>query len=138
MARVDAQIETSRVRRKSSADLEEANSRLRREIEHRKASSIVEARLAAIIESSDDAIVSKTLDGIITSWNAGAEALFGYTAAEAVRKSILLIVPRVRHGEEADFLRRLRNGERINHFENSTSGQGRSTGGHLAQCFAHS
>jgi PAS domain S-box-containing protein len=117
VARVDAQIETSRVRRKSSADLEEVNARLRREIEYRKASSIVEARLGAIIESSDDAIVSKTLDGIITSWNAGAEALFGYTAAEAVRKSILLIVPAERHGEEADILRRLRNGERINHFE---------------------
>ena len=109
--------EENRLQRKSSADLEEANARLRREIEARKASSIVEARLGAIIESSDDAIVSKTLDGIITSWNAGAEALFGYTAAEAVGKSILLIVPPERHGEEADILRRLRKGERINHFE---------------------
>ena len=80
--------------------------------------------MGAIVESSDDAIISKTLDGIITSWNTGAEVLFGYTAAEAVRKSILLIVPPERHGEEADILRRLRNGERINHFETQRLAKG--------------
>jgi PAS domain S-box-containing protein len=91
--------------------------RLQRDLEARKASSVVEARLSEIVESSDDAIVSKTLDGIITSWNAGARALFGYTAEEAVGQSILLIVPPERHGEEADILSRLRRGEKINHFE---------------------
>ena len=126
--------EENRLQRKSSADLEEANARLRREIEARKASSIIEDRLGAIVESSDDAIISKTLDGIITSWNTGAEVLFGYTAAEAVGKSILLIVPPERHGEEADILRRLRNGERINHFETQRHDQGRTARGDLSQC----
>src|SRR5262245_23372169 len=73
--------------------------------------------LAAIIESSDDAIVSKTLDGIVTSWNAGAERLFGYTAAEAVGRSITLIIPPDRRHEEDMILERLRRGERIDHFE---------------------
>ncbi|HEV8071850.1 MAG TPA: PAS domain S-box protein [Planctomycetaceae bacterium] len=98
-------------------ELEQAHAHLQTEIESRKASAILEGRLSAIIESSDDAIVSKTLDGIITSWNAGARALFGYTAEEAVGQSILLIVPPERHDEEANILRRLRKGEKINHFE---------------------
>jgi PAS domain S-box-containing protein len=83
----------------------------------RKEAEIAQAKLVAIIESSDDAIVSKTLDGIITSWNQGAERLFGHTAAQAVGKSILLIVPPDRRDEEADIIRRLRKGKRIEHFE---------------------
>ena len=75
------------------------------------------ARLAAIVQSSDDAIVSKTLDGLITSWNPGAERLFGYTAAEAIGQSIFLIIPADRRAEEEDVLARLRSGERIDHFE---------------------
>lgn len=75
------------------------------------------ARLAAIVDSSDDAIVSKTLDGIIRSWNRGAERIFGYTAAEAVGRHISLIVPEHRRAEEEDVLARLRRGERIDHFE---------------------
>jgi len=75
------------------------------------------ARLAAIVQSSDDAIVSKTLDGVITSWNEGAERLFGYTAAEAIGQSIFLIIPEDRTAEEEDVLARLRRGERIDHFE---------------------
>jgi len=73
--------------------------------------------LAAIVDSSDDAIVSKTLDGVIMSWNRGAQIIFGYTAAEAVGKHILLIIPEDLHAEEADVLARLRRGERIDHFE---------------------
>jgi PAS domain S-box-containing protein len=73
--------------------------------------------LAAIVESSEDAIVSKTLDGIITSWNAGAERLFGYAAAEAVGQPVTLIIPAERHEEERLILERLRRGERIEHFE---------------------
>jgi PAS domain S-box-containing protein len=75
------------------------------------------ARLAAIVENADDAIVSKTLEGIVTSWNRGAEALFGYTAAEAVGSSITLIIPPERLPEEQDILARLRRGETIDHFE---------------------
>ena len=78
---------------------------------------VSEARLGAIVDSSDDAIVSKTLEGIITSWNAGAQTLFGYSSDEAVGQSILMIVPPERHDEEAHILSRLRKGERINHFE---------------------
>jgi PAS domain S-box-containing protein len=73
--------------------------------------------LAAIVDFSDDAIVSKNLDGVITSWNKGAERLFGYTAEEAVGQSIKLIIPPERHQEEADILARLRRGERVDHFE---------------------
>ena len=78
---------------------------------------IAAARLAAIVESSDDAIVSKTLDGVITSWNQGAERMFGWTAAEAVGRHIRLIIPKDRYAEEDEVLARLRRGERIDHFE---------------------
>jgi PAS domain S-box-containing protein len=74
-------------------------------------------RLAAIVESSDDVIVSKTLDGIITSWNPAAERTFGWTAAEAIGRSIMLIVPEDRRAEENDVLARIRRGERVDHFE---------------------
>jgi PAS domain S-box-containing protein len=73
--------------------------------------------LASIIDSSDDAIISKTLEGVITSWNAGAERLFGYTAKEAVGQRILMIIPVDRRDEETTILTRLRQGERIDHFE---------------------
>ena len=73
--------------------------------------------LAAIVQSSEDAIVSKTLEGIVTSWNTGAERLFGYTAAEAVGQSITLIIPPDRRHEEQMILERLRRGERIEHYE---------------------
>ena len=73
--------------------------------------------LAAIVASSEDAIVSKTLDGVITSWNKGAEQLFGYRADEAIGKSIQLIVPPELHDQEADVLERLRRGDRIEHWD---------------------
>lgn len=75
------------------------------------------ALLASIVASSDDAIVSKDLDGIITSWNQAAERLFGYSADEAVGRSITLIIPEDRLHEEDEILRRIRRGERIEHFE---------------------
>jgi PAS domain S-box-containing protein len=73
--------------------------------------------LAAIVDSSDDAIVSKTLEGVITSWNAGAERLFGYTAKEAIGQHISMIIPRDRLDEETTILARLNRGERIDHFD---------------------
>jgi PAS domain S-box-containing protein len=75
------------------------------------------SHLAAIVESSDDAIVSKSLEGIIRSWNSGAQRIFGYTAAEAIGKPVLMLLPADRKEEETEILRRLRSGERVDHFE---------------------
>ena len=88
-----------------------------RDIAERRRAEVAQARLAAIVESSDDAIVGKTLDGIIQSWNAGAERLFGYSAAEAIGRPITLVVPFERLDEERDILERIRRGERIDHIE---------------------
>jgi PAS domain S-box-containing protein len=73
--------------------------------------------LASIVESSDDAIVSKNLDGVITSWNRGAERIFGYTSEEAVGRPITIVIPQDRQDEERTILTRIRRGERIDHFE---------------------
>lgn len=74
-------------------------------------------RLAAIVSSSDDAIISKTLEGIISTWNKGAEIIFGYSAEEMIGQPIHRIIPPELHDEEADILARLRRGERIEHFD---------------------
>jgi PAS domain S-box-containing protein len=73
--------------------------------------------LAAIVESSDDAIIGKTLDGIITSWNAGAQRIFGYSPDEVVGKPVTILIPPDRWHEEAEILMQLRNGGRVHHFE---------------------
>jgi PAS domain S-box-containing protein len=73
--------------------------------------------LSAIVESADDAIISKTLEGIITSWNGAAEHIFGYTADEIIGKPILTIIPADLQNEEFLILSKIRNGERIEHFE---------------------
>ena len=73
--------------------------------------------LASIVESSNDAIISKSLNGIITSWNRGAERIFGYTAEEAVGQPITIVIPQDRHDEERAILTRIRRGERLDHFE---------------------
>jgi two-component system cell cycle sensor histidine kinase/response regulator CckA len=73
--------------------------------------------LAAIVESSDDAIISKDLNGIVISWNPGAERLFGLSAAEIVGTSIMRIIPADRHDEEAHILAEIRAGRRVQHFE---------------------
>jgi PAS domain S-box-containing protein len=88
-----------------------------RDVTERSFMAEARLRLAAIVDSSDDAIVSKTLDGVITSWNRSAERMYGYTAAEAVGKHITLIIPKERWAEEEEVLRRLRRGEKIDHFE---------------------
>lgn len=75
------------------------------------------AKLAAIVASSDDAIVSKTLEGIVTSWNASAERMFGYTEEEMIGQPILKIIPMDRQEEEPRILQQLRNGQRVKHFE---------------------
>ena len=73
--------------------------------------------LAAIVECSDDAIISKDTEGIIRTWNGGAERIFGYTAQEIIGKSILTIVPEELHQEESLVMARLERGERIEHLE---------------------
>jgi PAS domain S-box-containing protein len=88
-----------------------------RDISERKLAVEQRSMFAAIIESSDDAILSKDLNGIITSWNPGAERLFGYTAAEAVGQPVLMLVPRDRFNEEPAILERIRRGERVDHYE---------------------
>lgn len=75
------------------------------------------AMLAAIVQSSDDAIISKTLEGVVTSWNKSAERLFGYTAEEMIGHPIIRVIPGDRLDEEPKILARLRNGERVDHFE---------------------
>jgi len=77
----------------------------------------VRSKLAAIVEFSDDAIISKDLNGVITSWNRGAENLFGYTAREAIGKSVTILIPADRIGEEPQILARLRQGRPIEHYE---------------------
>jgi PAS domain S-box-containing protein len=74
-------------------------------------------RIRAIVESSDDAIISKTLDGVITSWNRGAEKLFGYSAQEAIGQPMLMLFPPDRANEEPEILKKIAHGESIDHFE---------------------
>ena len=79
--------------------------------------AITAARLAAIVQSSDDAIVSKTLEGTVLTWNAAAERIFGYSAAEMIGSSIFVLIPPELHGDERDILARITRGEHIAHFE---------------------
>jgi PAS domain S-box-containing protein len=76
-----------------------------------------QAKLAAIVESSDDAIISKDLNGIITTWNTGAERIFGYAAREVIGQSVTILVPPDRVDEVRGILERIRRGERVHHFE---------------------
>lgn len=85
-------------------------------IERDRAGSVMQ-RLSAIVRSSDDAIVSKDLDGIVTSWNCGAERLFGFTAEDMIGRSILTIIPEDRYDEEPTILARIRAGKTIDHYE---------------------
>src|SRR5882724_9236020 len=75
------------------------------------------AFLASIVENSDDAIISKDLNGVIMSWNCGAERIFGYSAAEAVGKPVSILIPPDHADEEPKILERIRRGERIGHYE---------------------
>jgi PAS domain S-box-containing protein len=96
---------------------ENRNEHLQAELTERKRAEETRLRLAAIVESSDDAIISKSLDGIISSWNAAAERIFGYRAEEMIGQPILRLLPEDRQDEERLILERLRQGEGMNHFE---------------------
>jgi PAS domain S-box-containing protein len=106
-------------------DLELPQDELLGEIVTRTAATIIEGRraedargaLVALVQSSDDAIISKDLNGVIQSWNSGAERLFGYTAQEAIGQSITILIPPDHANEEPSILERIRRGERIEHYE---------------------
>lgn len=87
------------------------------DISGRKSAELASQRLAAIVESSDDAILSKDVNGIIMSWNQGAERIFGYHEDEAIGKPVTILIPQDRHDEEPQILARIRRGERIEHYE---------------------
>jgi PAS domain S-box-containing protein len=88
-----------------------------RDVTGRKRTEAAVARLAAIVQSSDDAIIGKNLDGIVTSWNAGAEKIFGYSAEEMVGQPILRLIPPERQQEETEILDHVRRGESVRHFD---------------------
>jgi PAS domain S-box-containing protein len=92
-------------------------SKIARDISERRHADLVARRLAAVVESSDDAIVSKDLNSIITSWNRGAERMFGYTAAEAIGSSIRMLIPPDLQAEEDTVLERIRRGDMVDHYE---------------------
>jgi len=87
------------------------------DISERKRNEEIAQRLASIVESSDDAIIGKNFDGIITSWNKSAERLFGYVADEAIGKPVTILIPANRQDEEEAILKRIRSGQRVEHFE---------------------
>ena len=91
-------------------------SKIARDITDRLKADELRFRLAAIVESSDDAIISKDLNGIITSWNHGAERVFGWKEEEIVGHSVLTLIPHNLHHQEPEILRKLRAGERIEHY----------------------
>ena len=95
----------------------EFNCGFARDISERKRLEQKQVELAAIVESSYDAIIGKSLAGIITSWNPGAEKIFGYSAAEAIGQPLLLIIPPEHQHEEAEILARIERGETVHHYE---------------------
>jgi len=94
-----------------------AASKIAREISDRRKADETRYRLAAIVDFADDAIVSKDLNGIVQTWNAGAQQIFGYTPEEMVGQPILRLIPPELHYEEEEILTRLRAGKRIDHYE---------------------
>jgi PAS domain S-box-containing protein len=92
-------------------------SKIARDISAQKKNDEIRFRLAAIVDSADDAIISKDLNGIVASWNQGAQRMFGYTADEMIGQPILRLIPDELHYEEEQILRTLRAGDRVDHYE---------------------
>ncbi|WCT13439.1 PAS domain S-box protein [Mucilaginibacter jinjuensis] len=101
----------------SNEELAESREQLQVMLDELNVAHEYSVKLASIVESSDDAIIGKNLKGIVTSWNRGAEQIFGYTEHEIVGKSILTLIPEDRQHEEPMILGKLRNGEKIDHYE---------------------
>lgn len=113
--RIDVSLTSSPIRDRGGRII--GASKIVRDIGTRRHADYARLRLAAIVESSDDAIISKNLDSIITSWNAGAERMFGYGPEEIIGQSVMRLMPRDLYREEPEIIRKLRKGERIQHFE---------------------
>ena len=94
-----------------------AASKIARDISDRRKTDETRYRLAAIVDSADDAIISKDLNGIIRTWNQGAQRMFGYSAEEMIGQPVLRLIPPELHYEEDEILRKLRAGDRIDHYE---------------------
>jgi PAS domain S-box-containing protein len=92
-------------------------SKIARDLSDRARADLATHRLAAVVESSDDAIITKDLNSIITSWNPAAERMFGYTKAEAVGRSIRMLIPQDLQNEEDTVLAKIRAGEKVDHYE---------------------
>ncbi|GGB13376.1 PAS domain S-box protein [Mucilaginibacter rubeus] len=92
-------------------------SHIMRDVTHEKETEEKRGMLAAIVENSDDAIISKTLNGIITTWNGGAEKIFGYQERETIGKHISILIPRDRLSEEDVIIENIRNGNKVDHFQ---------------------
>jgi PAS domain S-box-containing protein len=112
---IDVTVSISPVRSASGRIV--GSAKIARDISETKRATPADMLLAAIVSSSDDAVISKSLDGIVTSWNAGAERIFGYKAEEMIGESILKLIPADRKNEEPKILERLRRGDRVEHFE---------------------
>jgi PAS domain S-box-containing protein len=97
--------------------LEDQLKAAKRRIKDLEHAELAQQYLAAIVESAEDAIISKTLESVVTSWNSGAERLFGYTAEEMIGQSITKLIPAGHDNEEPEIISRLRKGERIEHYE---------------------
>ncbi len=110
LACVGSQLQLARVRRETERALRDRSEQYRTLLN-------AKAYLAAIVDSADDAIISKDLNGVIQSCNAAAERLFGYTSSELVGRPVRMLIPPERQWEEDDILERVRNGQRIDHFE---------------------
>lgn len=113
--RVHLSVTISPVRDESGRII--GGSKIARDISDRKKADEIRFRLAAIVDSAEDAIISKDLNGIIKTWNYGAERMFGYESAEMVGQSILKIIPADLRYEEDEILRKLRAGQRLEHYE---------------------
>ena len=109
----------SKIHQSSERDLRllDVLARQAADLVERRQTELVDQRLAAIVGSTHDSILSLDLNGIITTWNHGAERLFGYTAADVIGKSITVVIPTDRHNEEPEILERIKRGERVDHYE---------------------